>query len=203
LRINRLLLSLALLTISAVSQQSVPSPPADTASLADTMKFLQDQLNAVGSVHYAEHWHDYVDDTDGVTQHSFEQSNVAADPASCWIKYHLKIVAGAGLNDRDNGFFLPDVQDLVVTTGEQYANRHYVASGYPNVSAKVDPPVFWLVARRPDDMSRLSLWRRAGENAFVFTDEDTANRVAKAMLHAVQLCGGAKVSETVLNGAGK
>ncbi len=204
MRINRLLLTLALLTTSAVPQQSVPSPPADTASLADTMKFIQDQLNAVGNVHYAAHWHDYGDDTDGVTQYSFEQSSVIADPGSCWIKYHLKIVAGTGLNDRDNGFFLPDVQNLVVTTGEQYADKHYIASGYPNVSAKVDPPVFWLVARRPEDMSRLSVWRRAGENAFVFTDEETANRVAKAMLHAVQLCGGgAKVSETLLNGAGK
>ena len=52
-------------------------------------------------------------------------------------------------------------------------------------------------------MSQLSVWRKAGEDAFVFTDKQTANRVAKAMLHAVQLCGGAKGSETVLNGAGK
>ena len=131
MRINRLLLSLALLTTSAVPQQSVPSPPADSASLEVTMKFIQDNLNAVGKVNYAAHWQDYVDDTDGIMQYSFEVSNVVANPANCWIKYRLRIVAGTGLNDRDNGFFLPDVQDLAVTTGERYANKRYVASGYP------------------------------------------------------------------------
>ncbi len=193
MRINRLVMSLVLLTTSAVPQRSVPpppNPPADTASLAVTMKFIQDKLNAVGNVHYAAHWHDDVDDTDGVTTYNFEQSNVVADPANCWIKYHLRIVAGTGLNDRDNGFFLPDVQDLAVTTGEQYAHEHYVASGYPTISAKVDPPIFWLVTRRPGNNSQSSVWRRAGEDAFVFTDEETANRVANAMHHAVELCGG-------------
>jgi hypothetical protein len=206
MRINRLLLSLVFLTTSAMPQRSALSPPnspADTASLEVTMKSIQDNLNAVGNVHYAAHWHDYVDDTDGATQYSFEESNVVASPASCWIKYHLKFVAGTALNDRDNGIFLPDVQDLVVTTGEQYANKHYVASGYPTVSAKVDPPIFWLVTRRPENNSQLSVWRKAGEDAFIFTDEETANRVAKAMLHAIELCGGGTKNEAVQNGAEK
>ncbi len=205
MRINRLLLSLVLLTTSAVPQKSAPPPsgPADSASLEVTMKFIQDKLNAVGNVNYTAHWHDYVDDTDGILRYSFQASNVVANPANCWIKYHLKIVTGTGLNDRDNGFFLPDVQGFVVTKGEQYENERFVAIGYPSISAKVDPPIFWLVARRPEN-SQLSVWRKPGENAFVFTDEETANGVAKAMLHAVELCGGAaKGSETVQNGAEK
>jgi len=200
-------MSLVLLATSAVPQQSVPLPPdpaAGTGSLESTMKFIQDQLNAVGKVNYATHWHDYVDETDGVAQYSFEQSHVTADPASCWIRFHVKIVAGTALNDRDNGFFLPDVQDVVVTTGEQYANKHYIASGYPSISAKVDPSIFWLVTQRPGNYSQASVWRRAGEDAFVFTDQETASRVAKAMRHAVELCGGGpKSTETTRNGAEK
>ena len=205
MRINRLLLSLALLTTSAVPQQSVHSPsdpPADSASLDDTMKFIQDKLNAVGNVNYAAHWHDYGDGTDGLTQYSFKQSNVAADPASCWIKYHLKIVTGTGLNDRDNGLYLPDVQDLVVTTGEQYANKHFLEGQLTLLS--LENRSSHLLARGSKtgkDEPALGV-AKAGENVFVFTDEETANRVAKAMLHAVELCGGAKGSETVQNGAG-
>jgi hypothetical protein len=100
----------------------------------------------------------------------------------------LKIVDGTSLNDRDSGFFLPDVEDLVVKTGKQYVDKRYADNGYPTVYSKIDPPVFWVVAHRPEDRSRLSVWRRAGEDAFVFTDEGTANRVAKAMRHAVELC---------------
>ena len=101
MRINRLLLSLALLTASAVPQQSVPphpDPTADSASLEVTMKFIQDNLNAVGKVNYAAHWRNDVDNTDGIMQYSFEVSNVVANPANCWINYRLRIVAGTGFS---------------------------------------------------------------------------------------------------------
>ena len=191
--INRLLLILVLLTTPAEPQQKVPPPPnapADSPSLEVTMKFIQDKLNAVGTVNYTVHWHDNAEDTNGVVRMSLEESTVVADPTICWIKYHLKIVDGTALDERDNGFFLSDVQDLAVITGEQYTNKHYAANGYPTVDSKIDPPIFWLVARRSGNKSQLSGGRTAGEDAFVFTNEEMANRVAKAMLHAVELCGG-------------
>jgi len=193
MRIDSLLLSLVLLTPSAAPQQGVSpatSPPADNSSIEVTMKFIQDKLNAVGKVNYTLHWHDNADDTYGIVQINLEESNVVAEPASCWIKYHLKIVNGTTFDERDNGFFLSDVQDLVVARGEQEANKHYTASGYPTVDSKIDPPIFWLVARRVEKENQLSVAQTAGEDAFVFTNEEMADRVAKAMLHAVKLCGG-------------
>jgi hypothetical protein len=46
--------------------------------------------------------------------------------------------------------------------------------------SRIAPPLFALAAKRP----------KQGENVFLFSDEDMANRVAKAMIHATELCGG-------------
>lgn len=59
------------------------------------------------------------------------------------------------------------------------ASRHHA------YEMKVDPPVFVLLVRGPD---------KKGSDFFFF-DEKMANRVAKAMMHAVELCGGGSKAE--------
>ncbi len=175
-----------------LTQQSVPPPPrppADGPSLEVTMKFIQDKLNAEGKVNFAAKWF-YPDGTfDANAIFRYEDTNLVADPASCQITYHDKFgLADAGMPQLDNSdhtFNFRDVQDFVVKTGEQqmkklndeWAQQGRSAAG---LYAQIDSPIFVLVARRP----------RNQEDVFFFTDEDMANRVAKAMVHAVELCGG-------------
>jgi hypothetical protein len=52
-------------------------------------------------------------------------------------------------------------------------------------SYKQDPPLFVLKVRKTDK----------GTSGFNFFDEQLANRVAKAMVHAVELCGGGRKPE--------
>jgi hypothetical protein len=77
-------------------------------------------------------------------------------------------------------FSFRDVQDLAVMPEEQEFKRAYAADGHPTWEPRVDPPLFLVVARRAANQA----------NGFFFPSEELANRLAKAMLHAVELCGG-------------
>jgi hypothetical protein len=147
------------------------------------MKFIQDKINAVGKVNYAAYWHNNADNTGGTNQFSVEVTNLVANPSDCRVSYHFKSLIDGKTSppfDRDAWFSLREVQDLIVRTGEQYQKKVNTDGGYPAIEAKIDPPIFVLGARKSG----------SGESQFMFRDEDMANRVAKALVHAVELCGG-------------
>ncbi len=176
------------LCCTAVSQQPiVPSPrPADSGpSLAVTMQFIQTKLNELGKVNFAVYQHDSASDKDVSRQFSSEASSVVADAASCRISYHYKFTMNGSTDvgggyDHDTFVPLSGVQDLVVRTGDQDAKRSAAARGLPIIDHRFDPPIFVLTVRSKEN----------GKFYFYFFDEDMANRVAKAMTHAVDLCGG-------------
>ncbi len=66
--------------------------------------------------------------------------------------------------------------------GSRNRFRAATASGAPEWSFKIEPPIITLLVRKNTKET----------NVLRFSDEDMANRVAKAMLHAVELCGGSK-----------
>jgi hypothetical protein len=63
---------------------------------------------------------------------------------------------------------------------EQDFKKKYAAAGHPNREPRIDPPLFLVVARRAANQAI----------GFYFPSEEMANRLAKAMVHAVELCGG-------------
>jgi hypothetical protein len=71
-----------------------------------------------------------------------------------------------------------------LTTGAQRQNKNDAAAGHTTWDARVDPAIFDLVVKGQGNT----------EYYFFFTSEDTANRAAKAMGHAVELCGGSRGS---------
>ncbi len=173
---------------AALGQQSA-APPSNSAagapSLAETMQFLQTKLNGQGKMNWATHYHDSADGTNWTYAFIFEISNAVADAATCNIGYHYKITRdGTVVVEEDTSFKLRDVQDLTLTTGDLRQNKNDAAVGHTTWSAKVDPPVFDLIVRG----------QGTAEFYFFFFDEDTANRVTKAMGHAVELCGGSRGS---------
>lgn len=114
---------------------------------------------------------------------------MGANPMNCRITFHDKrtrdgIVTGEG----DYWFNLRDVQNFEVRTGEQIQRKAETSDEQPSVDiggsyfydSEIAPAIFVLVPRRTGN----------AENYFIFTDADTADRVAKAMVHAVELCGG-------------
>jgi len=176
------------LTGLAAAQQAVAPPPrpADSGpSLAVTMQFIQDKLNHLGVVNYVGYNHDNIDGSNWTNSFSTETTNVAADPATCRISYHEKrIKDGDVTSDKDFTFNLSEIQEVVIMPRDQLLKKVNTRAGHPSWDARIDPPVSMLLVRKAEDT----------EWYFYFFDEDLANRVAKAVVHAVELCGGGNKS---------
>jgi hypothetical protein len=158
------------------------APTTSGPSLAESMQFIQDKLNCLGNVAFAQFLQNTSNGGTGTKSLTNEISNVVADPNQCSISYHRKATSnGSTYKDENSVFSLRDVQDIVVTPDEPYETKWQVKSGYPNVIVtSTSPPITALVARHA----------HGEESFFLFTDADLADRVAKAMVHAVELCGG-------------
>jgi hypothetical protein len=170
---------------SAYAQQPVPPPPQPAAngpSLEVTMKFIQDKLNEQGKIGYVEFLQNVSDGSTNPDTHTNEISNMVADPGQCRISYHRRATSqGQTYKDENDVFSLRDVQDIVIKPLEQYVTEWSAKNGQPNIiCTSVSPAMTALIVRRPH-----------GElNYFDFSDAALADRVAKALTHAVELCGG-------------
>ena len=182
---NWLAMSLAsgmALTLCAQQPVAPPRPANNGPSLAVTMQFIQDKLNEQGKISYALYTHDNAKGEDWpVYQISIEATNFIADPATCRITWHKVTTNGGKVGiDRDFSLDLRDVQNIEVRTSTKEAKMEDTANGKPELDKRQDPPYFVVTPRSKGNV----------ETPLFFTYEDTANRVAKAMVHAVELCGG-------------
>jgi hypothetical protein len=171
--------ALALAATGCAVAQDPPEPPpppplrGDAASLKDTMKFLQDKL--AGKVNFMIYRHDSIAATDKHAKIGIEVTNVSADADSCAIAFHWRMTS-----EHDTRISLKQVMDTVVLPWEQIWQQKDAKAGHPEISYKLDPPISALVVKRSD-----------GDAAELFFYAETlANRVANALQHAVQLCGG-------------
>jgi hypothetical protein len=179
------LLACGIASMALGQQTAAPQPAVSGPSLAVTMQFLQSTLNEQGKLSWTTHYHDSADGTNWTYALTFEASKVVADASACTIGFHNNITRdGVVLFDTDASFNLHDVQDLTLTTGDQRQNKNDAAAGHPTWTAKIDPPIFDLVVKG----------QGTAEFYFFFFNEDAANRVTKAMGHAVELCGGSRGS---------
>ncbi len=96
-----------------------------------------------------------------------------------------------------------DVVSIVVESAQDRDNRGAAEAAHPEITVSYTPAIYDLVLKgtKKDAFSFHSTYNKGKEPPqdkdstgditwFMFRDEDTANRVAKAMLHAVELCGG-------------
>jgi hypothetical protein len=204
------------LAVSAVlSQQkkTLPSPPKPTdegPSLEVTMKFIQDNLKDLGVVRWAHaraqtqadgtpQWVSYVQDA---------FSEVVADPSSCELTL-TSVVHYDNFYDFSSVLSFRGVEKIEVMPLQDLLNRNHAQEGHPELQDVVTPAEFavyiWMTAGKTlhrhvvvtaktaeksrDYKQELKNWE------LTVPDEDTANRVAKALVHAVELCGGGSTPE--------
>ena len=169
---------------SAPAVQPPAAAPADSGpTLAETMQFIQAKLNEFGKVSFVAFFQNTDDGSTWTITFTSEYSNIVADQNQCRISYHWKATDhdhGKTVKDENDVFSLRDVQDIVVRPTEQANTERNARNGHPIIETSTSPPVVELQARSP----------HGEDNFFTFTDADLADRVAKAMLHAVELCGG-------------
>src|ERR1035437_4422617 len=155
---------------------------AGPPSLADTLHFIERKLNDTGAVNYRE-TSENADGSPADTPISWSQrlTQAAADLSSCLIRLNLRRTVNGTVipNDREVISFRR-VEKLEVATEQDATNRRRAQGGQPALTYKTDPVVY-----------RLHVTYLGGENLVLhFRDEEIANRVAKAMLHAVEFAGG-------------
>jgi hypothetical protein len=106
---------------------------------------------------------------------------VDANSQDCRINYHFKFTRnGEVVSDLDSWIPLKQIANIVVMPTEQYLKDVDAKGGHPSWTPRIDPPTWHLKTVRADGTF----------NRIAFSDQDLADRVAKAMVHAVELCGG-------------
>jgi len=184
-------------TAVLAQQKKAAPPPAKAAdegpSLEVTMKFIQDKVYSIGQVNFISYAHSGITGQDFTAQFRLEISKpVLTGSSNCMFFFHERsVVQGELRHDKDFGIPFKDVEDIksvekiLVMSEEQNLKEKDSANGHPEMSSRVDPPVFVVQAIRSDNY----------KNDLYFVDEELANRVAKAMVHAVELCGGGSKPE--------
>jgi len=201
---------------AVVPAAPVAASAASSPTLADTMKFIQEKLKEQGLVEFVETVS--VQNQPSITIRISVRSkddDVVADPAACTLHaagtYDSNTVASAGgktISTEDQHSYLSgtlafkDVEKITVEHVLDFFNRHTAESGHPEFTATAGTPVFFVELSATKTLFTRHETNTTGNKApvvtdeplkeasLVFRDEETANRVAKAILHAVELCGG-------------
>jgi hypothetical protein len=94
------------------------------------------------------------------------------------------------------------VEKVTVEKVPDLANQGNVEAGHPEIIVTVTPPVFVVQMWASSAVFSSHTSSRTGKQApvekdatnktdgFDFRDEESANHVARAMIHAMELCGG-------------
>jgi len=199
--------------LSAIASQGAApanAPPAGAQtnsgpSLAETMKYIQDKVNQQGKIVYV------ISGSSSVTGRFFtsilrseESQVVAVDPAGGLSVQES--IGDSGGNDTETWrLYFKDVGKLEVLSSPDFDSREN-----PGWMYQIDPPFFYLdihlvagrtvqkhvkrvISGKHDNTSESD--PSTAELVLSFRDEDAANRVAKALVHAVELCGGGSKPE--------
>jgi hypothetical protein len=199
---------LASILVTRLCAQDIPVPPKpqdDSPSLEVTMNFIQDALSAEGSVKYVATRHDSrTNQVLDSSTFSLQVSNIVADSQTCTLSYNKTNFTYAPTKYESlSRLPLSGVAKLEVASIEDRSNSNSASQGHPENTFIVSPPMYEIVVSmirshtikthsRKSDGDKL-LNENDAEflvEVFYFKTEEMAHRIAKAMVHAVELCGG-------------
>jgi hypothetical protein len=197
-----------------------PRPADSGPSLEATMQFIQDRMNNQGTVGYVynlsnlqgatfRHYYSIsgvVPDPSACTLRTTETSAVTIE-VSPGTTYNEggKPVTGDDLSRRNvetTTIRLREIESIRVESMQDVVNRQNAENAHPEVTVSFVPTVYYLtlVSSKPvfTFHSIYTVGRQPAKEVdypfkadyLTFRDEETANRLAKALTHAVELCGG-------------
>lgn len=166
-------LGLSVLTYSSIAQQSLP--PAEAGpSLAETMKFLQSELNEQKPVPYTQIISGYAVPFEN--PNSLGERNVVADPATCSINYQWWVI---GAKVVVNTIHLANVRGMELRDGQTDEELMQQVAAESKSSFRFGPFFEIVIQSRGQVTNRLA-----------FLNEDERSHVLRALDHAIKLCGG-------------
>jgi hypothetical protein len=194
-----------------VSQGAAPTnaPPVGAQtnngpSLAETMKYIQDKMNQQGKIVFTRFYRDPATGESSSSQCSEEDQVIAVDPAGGLFFQS----SGEYTNNNDTDTWrlnFKDVGKLEVLSGSDAWSRNN-----PEYEYQISPQYFYLyihfIAGRTVQVHVIRVLSgkhgkptssdsSTREIRLAFRDEESADRAAKAIIHAVELCGGGSKPE--------
>ena len=166
--------SLLILAASGAAAQSAPS-------LDKTFGFIRDKIAEQGLLNFASTTHDPATGQTWDNQFTAEASNVTPDEAACTVDLHWhSTVDGKAVQDMATTIQFKIVTSASVTSLDEDIARLNADGGHAAWVTKMRPAIWVLLVRKSNGHT----------NTVDFRDRDMAERVAKAMRHAADLCGG-------------
>lgn len=167
-------------------------PAASTNSeptLSETLQFIQEKLNGLGKVSFVVVTQDAVQGTKVSTVLTEIASNIKLGVPTCTINYHWATTRhGQSLLDQNIQFSFKAIAKIEIMPLQEALNRTNVAEGHPELTVQSTNPQLWtLLVTRSDFPKQFS--------HFSFDDQKLADRVAKAMTHAAEMCGAGEDNE--------
>ena len=194
--------------------------PTDSGpTLAATMQFIQEKLSEQGKVGWAQTWSNqpglthrefvYLDDVMGdpaaCTLYITETVDITIDLPSGQV-----LKPGGPMTADDLSTHIVEtepisfkqVEKITVEKYQDIENQAYAEAAHPEITVTVTPPVFYVKLWASSAVFSFHSSTTKGKqapvekdttsktNGLTFRDEETANKVAKAMIHAMELCGG-------------
>jgi hypothetical protein len=196
----------------AADQAPAPAQPANDngPSLEATMKFIQDAMNGRGKIAWMVNssFTSEGNRTTGTTRFDETISEAVADGRMCTLSYRLLETSNTGLlvaTERDTLLVLSfrDVASITVRSARDF-ELDDSRKLYPDYELAYTPDIYVLLVKMTSGKSA-HWWGTASVNGessgldnqlketgklLQFADADQAHRVAKAMVHAIELCGG-------------
>ncbi|MGA7410095.1 MAG: hypothetical protein WBW33_06390 [Bryobacteraceae bacterium] len=194
----------------ATRAQDVPPPPPpkkdNEPALGDTLKFIRDKLNAQGRVSRMVIKHDHSKGQYATERWSSLVSDATTNVAACTLSFRtvLDVDTDSDQSRLEQSVKLSfrDLDKLAVEPETETRKREFASlpNGVgPFTLVSVDPEVFSVVLYANGGKIHISTSIKQlhfeGEAdvslaTLAIRDEDMAQRMAKAMIHAIELCGG-------------
>ena len=197
-----------------------PAKPTDSGpSLPATMQFIQEKLSEQGQVGWAETmsnrpgWTirelvsltDVMADPAACTLYASETLDQTTELPKGRVPKPGGPLTVDDLHTRileTDTISLKQVEKVTVEKEQDVENQAEAETAHPDVALTVTPPTFYVKLSGSSAVMSSHFSSTQGKHepvekdvtekmtGFVFRDEDTANHLAKAMIHAMELCGG-------------
>ncbi len=170
------------LSVGGLAGRATAQSPARAPSLAVTLGFIRDKIAEQGRLAYASTTRDSANGQTWDNQFTVEASNAARDDGDCSVGFHWRsTVDGKPAQDLDVHIPFKIVTSVSISSMDDDVARLNAGGGHSGWVTQIRPPIWVLLLHRSDGHT----------NTVDFADRDMAERVAKAMRHAADLCGGA------------
>jgi hypothetical protein len=197
-----------------------PAKPADSGpTLAATMQFIQDKLSEKGKIGWAETWSnqpgfimrnftqltDVMADPAACTLYTTENVDVTIElPKGRVLKPGGSVTADDlhTLTVETDTISFKQVERITVERLQDLKNQSLAEQAHPDIAVTITPPVFYVklwastaifsvhTSTTKGSQAPVEKDTTSKTNGFTFRDEESANHAAKAMIHAMELCGG-------------